>query len=59
MNKDVIIRENPLLADRIQLSISSRFIIYKEELEKGISDYISSVFKAYLSDKKECDCSPS
>jgi hypothetical protein len=40
--------ENPLIADRIQLSISVPFIVYEDEYS-----YIQSVFKAYLSDKKE------
>jgi hypothetical protein len=39
--------ENPLIADRIQLSISVPFIVYEDEYS-----YIQSVFKAYLSDKK-------
>ena len=39
--------ENPLIADRIQLSISIPFFLFEDKYS-----YIQSVFKAYLSDKK-------
>ena len=43
--------ENPLIADRIQLSVNIPYVIYENEIDKY--SYISSVFKAYLSDKLE------
>jgi hypothetical protein len=45
--------ENPLIADRIQLSISIPFILYQDKGEVDQYSYISSVFKEYLSNKLE------
>jgi len=53
MNKNILIIENSLLADRIQLSISIPFVLYEDKGEIDIYSYIQSVFKAYLIDKKQ------
>ena len=44
--------ENPLIADRIQLSVSIPFKLYEDKGEVDHYLYVQSVFKAYLSDKK-------
>ena len=45
--------ENPLIADRIQLSISIPYILNKDDGQIDQYNYIQSVFKEYLSNKKE------
>lgn len=45
--------ENPLIADRIQLSISIPLILYEDKGEVDHYLYVQSVFKAYLSNKRE------
>ena len=45
--------ENPLLADRIQLSVSIPFKLYEDKGEIDKYSYIQSVFKEYLADKKQ------
>ncbi|KYK28666.1 hypothetical protein AYK20_06825 [Thermoplasmatales archaeon SG8-52-1] len=45
--------ENPLIADKIQLSVNTPFVLYEDKGEIDKYSYISSVFKAYLTDKFE------
>jgi len=50
--KNLIFDSNPLLADRIQLSISIKFIVENDLLGKDFESYCQSIFNEYNKEKK-------